>query len=199
MERFRFYTVSTSQCDEEHGPMNVTYVLALLSFSEKELRMPDTRPPGRLATALLRVPVPWVFVLTYLAGAGLEALFHLGRFANYRFLTPTGSLIFVLGGALAAWGWFIFRSRRTTRVPGEASSTLVTWGPYQFTRNPMYIGLAVAYLGEACIQHQAIPVILLPITIAYLNQIVIPLEEERLRAVFGYEYEQYARRVRRWL
>ena len=161
--------------------------------------MPDTKSPGKLATALLSVPVPWVFVLTYLIGAGLEAIFHLGKFVNYRFLTPAGSLVFVLGSALAAWGWLIFRSRRTTRVPGETSSTLVTWGPYQLTRNPMYIGLAVAYLGEAGILHQLIPVILLPLTIGYLNQIVIPIEEERLRAVFGHEYERYAGRVRRWL
>jgi hypothetical protein len=109
-------------------------------------------------------------------GAGLEAILHLGRFPTYRLLTPSGSLVFGLGAGLAAWGWLIFWSRRTTRVPGEASSTLVTWGPYQFTRNPMYIGLAVAYLGEACIVHQVIPVILLPLLIAYLNQFVIPIE-----------------------
>ena len=132
-------------------------------------------------------------------GAGLQPIFRLGKIANYRFLTPTGSLGFVLGAALAAWGWLIFWSRRTTRVPGEASSTLVTWGPYQFTRNPMYVGLAVAYLGEACILRQVIPVILLPLLIAYLNQFVIPIEDERLRVVFGHEYERYAGKVRRWL
>lgn len=147
----------------------------------------------------MRIPVPWVLVLTYLMGAGLEAIFHLGKFATYRLLTPTGSLVFGLGAALAAWGWLIFWSRRTTRSPGEASSTLVTWGPYQFTGNPMYIGLAVAYLGEACILHQVIPVILLPLLIAYLNQFVIPIEEERLSGVFGHEYERYAGKVSRWL
>ena len=35
---------------------------------------------GQLAAALLRVPVPWVFVLTYLAGVGMEAAFHRGGF-----------------------------------------------------------------------------------------------------------------------
>ena len=157
------------------------------------------KPPNKLALALLAVPVPWVFVLAYLMGAGLEAIFHLGKFANHRLLTPAGALVFVLGGALAAWGWLIFWSRRTTRVPGEKSSTLVTWGPYRFTRNPMYVGLTAAYLGEAGILHQVIPVILLPLVIVYLNRFVIPIEEERLRAVFGHEYERYAGRIRRWL
>jgi protein-S-isoprenylcysteine O-methyltransferase Ste14 len=63
----------------------------------------------------------------------------------------------------------------------------------------MYVGLAVAYLGEACILRQVIPVILLPLLIAYLNQFVIPIEDERLRVVFGHEYERYAGKVRRWL
>ena len=161
--------------------------------------MPATKSPGKLSRALLSIPVPWVFVLMYLIGAGLETILHLGKFANYRFLTPAGFLIFALGCAVAAWGWLIFWSKQTTRVPGEVSKALVTWGPYQFTRNPMYVGLAIAYLGEACIQHQVIPVILLPLTIAYVNQVVIPVEEERLRAVFGPEYEHYTGRVRRWL
>jgi protein-S-isoprenylcysteine O-methyltransferase Ste14 len=47
--------------------------------------------------------------------------------------------------------------------------------------------------------HQIVPVVLLPLTIAYLNQVVIPVEEDRLRAVFGAEYQQYQNGVRRWL
>ena len=161
--------------------------------------MRDAKPSGKLASALFALPVPWVFVLAYLVGVGFEAIFHPGRLINYGFLTPTGTLVFLLGGALAAWGWLIFQSKGTTRVPGEASSTLVTWGPYRFTRNPMYAGLAIAYLGEAFIQHQVIPIVFLPLVIAYLNRVVIPVEEERLQAVFGPEYQRYAVRVRRWL
>jgi protein-S-isoprenylcysteine O-methyltransferase Ste14 len=161
--------------------------------------MGEMKPQSKLARTLLRIPVPWVFVLMYLVGAGLESIFHFGRFVDYGFVTPAGILVFALGAALAAWGWFIFRSKGTTTVPGESSRTLVTWGPYQFTRNPMYVGLSIAYLGEAAIQHHVIPVILLPLTIAYVNQVVVPLEEERLRAVFGHQYQQYAARVRRWL
>jgi protein-S-isoprenylcysteine O-methyltransferase Ste14 len=141
-----------------------------------------------------------VFVLTYLVGVGLEIAFHPGRFfPDYRLLTPVGLVVFTLGAAFAAWGWLIFRRARTTRVPGEASTTLVTWGPYRLTRNPMYVGLSVAYLGEAAILHQIVPVVLLPLTIVYLSRVVIPIEEERLGAVFGAEYERYQSRVRRWL
>jgi protein-S-isoprenylcysteine O-methyltransferase Ste14 len=161
--------------------------------------MSDSEQFGRLPSALLRIPVPWVFVLTYLVGAGLEGVFQLGRLMEYRILTPTGSAVFVIGAALAGWGWLMFRRAGTTRVPGETSTALVRWGPYRFTRNPMYLGLSVAYVGEAGILHHIIPVILLPLTIAYLNRVVIPVEEKRLKAAFGVEYERYANRVRRWL
>jgi len=162
--------------------------------------MSDTAKFGRLATALLRVPVPWVFVLTYLAGVGIEAAFHKGQlFPNSELLTLVGAVIFIAGAGLAAWGWLIFWRARTTRVPGQSSTTLVTSGPYRLMRNPMYVGLSVAYIGEAAILHQIVPVLLLPLTIVYLNQVVIPVEEERLHSVFGAEYKRYQNDVRRWL
>ena len=49
----------------------------------------------------------------------------------------------------------------------------------------MYVGLSVAYGGEAAILHQIVPVVLLPLTIACLKRVVIPVEEERLHSVFG--------------
>jgi protein-S-isoprenylcysteine O-methyltransferase Ste14 len=161
--------------------------------------MSDSAQFNRLPRALLRIPVPWVFVLTYLIGAALETVLQLGRLLEYRILTPTGSAMFVIGATLAGWGWMMFHRAGTTRVPGETSIALVTWGPYRFTRNPMYLGLSVAYVGEAGILHHIIPVILLPLTIAYLNRVVIPVEEKRLQAVFGVKYERYANTVRRWL
>jgi protein-S-isoprenylcysteine O-methyltransferase Ste14 len=161
--------------------------------------MSERAQPGKVATALLRVPVPWVFVLTYLAGAAIEAAFHRGGFfRDSKFLTPVGTVIFTLGAALAGWGWFLFHRARTTRVPGEASTALITTGPYRIMRNPMYVGLSIAYLGEAAILHQLLPVLLLPLTIIYLNQIVIPVEEQRLHGVFGAQYERYQNDVRRW-
>lgn len=138
--------------------------------------------------------------MAYLAGVGVEAAFHVSRFLrDYNYLTPAGAVVFAVGGALAGWAWLIFRHARTTRVPGEVSTKFVTWGPYRLTRNPMYLGLSIAYVGEAGILHQIVPVLFLPLVIAYLNRVVLPIEEERLAGVFGAEYEAYRSKVRRWI
>jgi len=63
----------------------------------------------------------------------------------------------------------------------------------------MYVGLVLAYVGEAGILRQVWPLVLLPLTVAYVNGIVIPLEEARLKDVFLDEYEEYRSRVRRWI
>jgi protein-S-isoprenylcysteine O-methyltransferase Ste14 len=156
--------------------------------------------PNRVGSLhfLLRVPVPWVFALNYLIGAGIEKLFPTGAKALPH-CDVAGGLLFLVGAIFAGWAWFIFRRHRTTATPGEKSSKLVTWGPYRFSRNPLYVGLTLAYIGEAGLLKQAWPLFLLPLTLAYVHYIVIPLEEQRLEEVFSDEYRQYRTKVRCWL
>lgn len=149
---------------------------------------------------LLHVPVPWVFVLTYLLGVALERVrpTNLSPQAG-RVSTIAGGALFLLGAIIAGWGLILFHWNRTTTVPGKSSATLVTWGPYRYTRNPMYVGLTLAYLGEAGLLRQLWPVILLPLIIAYVNWTVIPVEEAKLTEVFQEQYELYRLQVRRWI
>jgi protein-S-isoprenylcysteine O-methyltransferase Ste14 len=150
---------------------------------------------------LMHIPVPWVFVLAYLLGVALEIAWSPPRLfsATLRGLTIAGAVLFAIGAVIAGWGLLIFKRARTTTVPGRASSQLVTWGPYRFSRNPMYVGLTLAYIGEAGLQHQAWPLALLFLTVAYVNWVVIPVEEAKLKEVFGDEYERYQASVRRWV
>jgi protein-S-isoprenylcysteine O-methyltransferase Ste14 len=142
-----------------------------------------------------------VFILTYLIGVALEAPMPIGtmRSVNPNSALLAGAMVFLVGAIIAGWGLLTFRRARTTTVPGRTSAQLVTWGPYRFTRNPMYVGLAIAYLGEAIILRQIWPLVLLPLTLAYVNWVVIPLEQRKLTEVFGEEYTRYQTRVRRWI
>lgn len=158
------------------------------------------RSIGNPVRLLLHVPVPWVFVLSYLIGLGLESAFPPGINKDaLPGVTSAGVIIFFAGAVIAARSLLIFHKARTTTVPGQASSKLVAWGPYRISRNPMYVGLIVAYLGEAAILKQLWPVIILPLTIAYVHSIVIPVEEAKLSEVFGEDYKRYRGRVRRWI
>jgi protein-S-isoprenylcysteine O-methyltransferase Ste14 len=112
----------------------------------------------------------------------------------------------VLGLILVGIGIFmafsalgIFKRASTTIVPFEKPSTLVTSGPYRFSRNPMYVALTLVYLGVAGTRNEIWPLLLLPLVLVYVNFLVIPFEERRLDAVFGEAYEAYGARVRRWL
>jgi protein-S-isoprenylcysteine O-methyltransferase Ste14 len=149
---------------------------------------------------LLRVPVPWVFALFYALGVVLEVILPTPLHDRHVPLWKlAGEILFVVGAAIAGWGLLTFRRARTTTVPGNVSSQLVTWGPYRFTRNPMYVGLTLAYLGESGILQHVWPIVLLPAVLMYVNGTVIPLEESTLQEVFGDTYEHYRKRVRRWI
>lgn len=53
--------------------------------------------------------------------------------------------------------------------------------------------------GGAGIQHQVWPLVLLPLVVAYVNWVVIPVEEARLQEVFQGAYGDYRTKVRRWI
>jgi len=140
---------------------------------------------------VMRIPVPWVFILVYLAGVAIQRVLPIAiRPSQLASIIRAAGFVFVvvgIGFAFSALG--IFKKTKTTTVPHETPSTLVTSGPYRFTRNPMYVGLTL----------EIWPAIVLPLLLAYVNFVVIPVEEQSLRGVFGDAYQEYGARVGRWL
>jgi len=150
---------------------------------------------------VMNVPVPWIFVLTFVIGLGLQYLAPLTlHWPTVVTICLIVGIVLSIGGAVLAFSSLgLFRAAHTTTVPFETPSKLITSGPYKYSRNPMYVSLTLIYLGVAGTQFQIWPVILLPLVIIYLNWIVIPIEETRLREVFGDDYLRYCANVRRWL
>ena len=83
------------------------------------------------------------------------------------------------------------------RAP-ERSSRLVTGGVYRFSRNPMYLALALFLLAWALWLGNGAALVWPALFAAYLTRFQIVPEERALAAKFGQEYAQYCRRVRRW-
>src|SRR5262249_32612890 len=93
----------------------------------------------------------------------------------------------------------IFKRSRTTTVPFETPTRLVLSGPYRFTRNPMYVGLSLIYVGVAATQALLWPLVVLPLVLVYIDRVVIPVDKRLLHEVFGSYYVQIRRWVNRWL
>jgi protein-S-isoprenylcysteine O-methyltransferase Ste14 len=98
------------------------------------------------------------------------------------------------------WAFVLFRREDTEISPtSPANRKLVTLGPYQFTRNPMYLGLVTLALGIA-VWIGAWPMFMAPLAVfATVNWAHIPFEEAKMRRQFGAAYEEYVARVRRWV
>ena len=107
----------------------------------------------------------------------------------------------VMGLSLGIMGVTQFRIAQTTPNPQalEQVSSLVTSGVYQYSRNPMYVGLVLILLGWAFYLSHFLAFVLLPIFILYITRFQIQPEERMMAQKFGKIYQDYLNKVRRWI
>lgn len=110
-------------------------------------------------------------------------------------------LLALPGGLLAVWAVAVFRRAGTTVDPTSPSKArqLVIVGPYQLTRNPMYLGLSLGLLAWAGWLGSLSGFLLVPVFVALVTYLQIVPEERALEARFGDAYAAYRRRVNRWI
>jgi len=97
-------------------------------------------------------------------------------------------------------GVVTFRIAKTTVDPTKPrASSLVTWGVYTFSRNPMYLGGLIMLFGWAIFLSNALALLFLPLYVLYINRFQIAPEERALTSLFGERYVAYQMRARRWL
>ena len=114
----------------------------------------------------------------------------------YRLL---GILGFTAGFSLMMWGWNLFKLKETSVIPTVEPKTLITTGPYRFSRNPMYGGMVLILLSIALFLG-ALFVLLAPLAFFLtLDRLFIPHEEKVMEGIFGKDYLDYKSRVRRWV
>ena len=157
--------------------------------------MSDPRGPA------IRFPPPFVFVGWFLFAWLLERAlgFEIDGEGAGRVQVAIGTAAMAGGAALMLWGLTMFARARTPIIPDRPARAFVVSGPYRFSRNPMYLGLTGLYAGLALVLNMAWPLVLLPLVLLTLTSAVIVHEERHLREAFGASYEDYCRRVRRWI
>lgn len=153
------------------------------------------------ASSLLKfkaVPPAWLLpslLLAWLLHRYLPLVEWLASPWNYFLAAVVWILSLVITGR-AARG---LASHKTTIYPNGESTALVTDGLYRYTRNPMYLGMAMIVLGFA-LYLGSLSALFAVVFFCYAVQLlfIIP-EEQRLEAWFGEAYRNYQQQVRRWI
>jgi protein-S-isoprenylcysteine O-methyltransferase Ste14 len=122
-----------------------------------------------------------------------DSLFH----RQVTKIVGVGLLIIALFFLLRSLRQFVLS--KNTLVTIMPTHSLQTNGIYNISRNPMYLGLAIAYLGISCLIGNWWNIILFPFLLLIIQQYMINREEKYLERRFGQVYLDYKSKVRRWL
>jgi protein-S-isoprenylcysteine O-methyltransferase Ste14 len=142
-------------------------------------------------------PPPLIYLGPLLAGLVLDRFLPLSRLP--RALRRAGPPL--LAGGIGLGLWFVASMRRadTPFNPSQPPTALVEDGPFRFSRNPGYLGFALAYVGVSLFAGGRWPLVFLPAVLGVIDRGVIAREESYLEERFGPPYHDYRSRVRRWL
>lgn len=145
-------------------------------------------------------PPPLIYLGFLLAGWGLAKVLPDPGLGLVDMVRRGLALTLIVAGLVidgAAAGHF--RRLGTHVEPWKPSTALATGGLYRFSRNPIYVGFALAYVGFAVAMDSLITLALLLPCLVTIDRLVIVREETYLAARFGEAYADYRKAVRRWL
>lgn len=142
---------------------------------------------------------PILYVIVLAAAWALDRLIPLPVVLAAPPSQMLGGPLFLLGLGIGASALVRFRIVGTTFDPTGSANALATGGIYRWTRNPMYLGAVIAFIGLGLAVHWTWLIVLtLPMAVA-LQKLAIEPEEAYLERRFGADYLDYKRAVRRWI
>ncbi len=153
-----------------------------------------------IPNAGVRFPPPLTYVLGLVVGWIIQHTWPLSLPASWAAIRPILAAVFIVAWfALMLWAFASFRRAHTAIIPHRPATSIVTYGPYRITRNPMYVSMTSVYIGLTLMMNSWWPFIFMPIVLVIIRLFVIAREERYLTNAFPVEYPAYCQRVRRWL
>ena len=155
-------------------------------------------PATNSESAGVVAPAPIFFVIASAVGAALEWLRPSTLLAQ-PYALFVGATLIAFSIALVAAVLIQMAKAKTSFDANKPTSAIITSGVFRLCRNPTYLSLVLLQAGLA-FAFQSLWLFLLVVpALAVTHWGVVLREEQYLKRKFGAEYEQYARRVRRWL
>ena len=108
--------------------------------------------------------------------------------------------LWLIGGMILLWSfWNFLNEGRGTPAPIDPPKELVAAGFYRYVRNPMYMGILAMIIGYFLwFKYWNLLIYAVVVFIAF-NTFVMYYEEPTLKRKFGVAYEEYCKRVPRWI
>lgn len=146
----------------------------------------------------MRIKPPYIaFALLLLSWAAARF------FTQFNFIknpyNNIGVIIFILGLSITFSSFYFFKKNKTPIIPGQKPTFMVAEGTYKFTRNPMYLGVAIALFGAAFYFSNILSFLSPIIFFLIMNYYFVPREENIMEQLFGKKYLDYKKKVRRWV
>lgn len=128
------------------------------------------------------------YLLSFVPGPLISTPFHL---LGWGFIG--------VGLGLFVWTIQLFQKHKTTLEPRGKPSALITIGPYRLSRNPIYLGFLLVSIGTALLFAKILAFVGPLLFFYFVTTFVIPFEEETLTSIFGEDYRNFSKRIRRWI
>lgn len=151
-----------------------------------------------LSFKIKKIYPPTHFYTYLIISAALHFLVPVKQIISFPYIL-IGIIPVIAGAVLNIWADGIFRKQKTTVKPDQKPTILIDYGPFKISRNPMYLGMALMLIGAGVLLGSVTSFIGAIIFIAAMEIYFIPDEEKAMRETFGENFEQYKRRVRRWI
>jgi protein-S-isoprenylcysteine O-methyltransferase Ste14 len=147
-------------------------------------------------TAGVIAPPPVIYLAFLGLGFAFEWLMPGGELPGWVRLI--GAAVIVAGVALLISFESAFKRVGTDANPYRPSTALATGGPYRYSRNPAYLGMAITYVGITLAAAAPWALVMLAPAMLVIQYGVIAREERYLERLFGDDYLNYKRTTRRW-
>ncbi len=151
-------------------------------------------------SAGVKVPPPLAFIGTLVLGLAIDqfSFWHIGIPLGRWLERAISWTALIAGFAIMMTAVGLFKKAGTDPKPWKTATAFVTDGVYRWTRNPMYLGMGLIYLGFAIFADSLVSLLLFVPLFFWITREVVEKEEAYMAAKFGEPYLSYKAATRRW-